>query len=70
MIVSAFKDILAIGLASDIPFKQLTQAQSASAHAPAHTSAATAGGAKGAAKAPEPEPEKEEEVVSMGGLFD
>lgn len=69
MIVSGFKEILAIGLASDLKFKQLTQAQSASANAPAQTSAPAAG-AKGAAKAPEPEPEKEEEAVSMGGLFD
>jgi len=69
MVANAFKDLLAIGLAADIKFKQLDQALSAG---PAPTATqASAGGAsapKPAEKAPEPEPV--EENVSMGGLFD
>lgn len=65
MISNGFKDILAIGLASDLKFKQLTAATSAQAHAPAQTT-----GAPGKAAAPVEEPPKEEENVSMGGLFD
>lgn len=71
MISNGFKDILAIGLATGLKFKQLEQAQSATASAPAHGAAPAKGGAGAApAKAAEPEPPKEEENVSMGGLFD
>jgi len=69
MIANGFKDILAIGLATGLKFKQLEQAQSAKAAGPAP--AAPAKGAPAApAKAAEPEPPKEEEAVSMGGMFD
>jgi large subunit ribosomal protein LP0 len=70
MIANGFKDILAIGIAADIKFKQLTQAQSAQSSAPAPAPAKGGAPAKADAKPAEPEPPKEEENVSMGGLFD
>ena len=68
IIAQGFKQILAIGIAADIKFKQLEQAQSAQASGPAQT--APAGQNAAPAKAAEPEPEVVEEAVSMGGLFD
>mgnify|MGYP000738776358 CR=1 FL=1 len=69
MIANGFKQVLAIGMATGLKFKQLEQAQSAKASAPAQAAPAK-GGAPAPAKAAEPEPPKEEEAVSMGGLFD
>lgn len=69
MISKGFKDVLSIGLATGIQFKELTAAQSGPATtAAAPTQAAQTGGQ--ATKAAEPEPEPVEEEVSMGGLFD
>jgi len=70
MIANGFKDILAIGMATGLKFKQLEQAQSAKATAPAPAHAAPAKGGAAPAKPAEPEPPKEEEAVSMGGMFD
>lgn len=65
-ISNGFKDILAIGLAADLKFKQLESATSAQAAAPAQAAGGDAP-AQAAAAADEP---AEEEDVSMGGLFD
>jgi large subunit ribosomal protein LP0 len=69
MVANGFKNLLAIGIAADIKFKQLTQAMSAGPAPTTSAPAPTKGGpVKKEEKAPEPEPV--EENVSMGGLFD
>jgi len=68
MISNGFKDLLAIGIASDIKFKQLADAQNAGP-ATSSNAAPAKGGAPAPAKPAEPEPVVEENV-SMGGLFD
>jgi len=69
LIVDAFKNLAAIGLAANIQFKQLSAASSAGS-APAKSAPKTE--AKKEEKKPEPVKVEEpaEEDVDMGGLFD
>jgi large subunit ribosomal protein LP0 len=70
MIADGFKQMLAIGMAADIKFKQLEDAQKAGSSGPkAAPTTGTATGTATQAKPAEPEP-VEEAQVSMGGLFD
>lgn len=66
MVSGAFKIMLSLGIASGYEFKQLKEAQEASANAVA---AGPAGGDDAPAEEAEAEAEDEEESVSMGGLF-
>lgn len=64
MVSGAFKIFLALGIASGYEFKQLKEAQNASANAVA------AGPAGGDAEDDQDEEAEEEEDVSLGGMFD
>jgi len=68
LILDAFKNLAAIGLAANIQFKQLSAASSG----PAPSKAADKAPAKKEEKKPEPVKVEEpvEEEVDMGGLFD
>lgn len=64
MVSGAFKIMLALGVASGYEFKQLKEAQNASANAVA------AGPADNKDAQEEEAEEEEEEDVSLGGMFD
>lgn len=64
MIGNGFMKMLALGVASGHTFKELAEAQTASANAPVAKDTAEE------AAAEEEEPSEEEADVSMGGMFD
>ena len=68
MIGGAFKNFLALGIATGYEFKELKAALNASANAVAAPTAGGNAGAKVETKVEEPV-EEEEANVSMGGLF-
>lgn len=68
-ISNAFKSCLAIGAESGYSFKQLTDAQNASANCVAAPTVATTTGATQVEAAKEEEPEEEEEDMDLGDLF-
>jgi ribosomal protein L12E/L44/L45/RPP1/RPP2 len=65
MVSGAFKIFLALGVASGYEFKQLKEAQNASANAAANAGPADADAGDDAAD----EPSEESEDVSLGGMF-
>ena len=71
LIMNAFKNLAAVGIAAEYDFEQLGAMKAAAAAAPAQGSGGGGGGAAAAteAAAPVKEEEPEEEDVDMGGLF-